>query len=75
MRSLELKAPRGPINFDEYGAPIQNYYIRKVEMKDGQWQNVILKTYPAVNQFWTWTSTAFMAMPPYSDMKGEWVSK
>jgi len=75
MRSLELKAPRGPIKFDEYGAPIQNYYIRKVEMKDGQWQNVILKTYPAVNQFWTWTSAPFMAMPPYSEMKGEWVSK
>ncbi|MGO9122709.1 MAG: ABC transporter substrate-binding protein [Desulfomonilaceae bacterium] len=75
MRSLELKAPRGPIKFDEYGAPIQNYYIRKVEMRDGQWQNVILKTYPAVNQFWTWTSAAFMAMPPYSEMKGEWVPK
>jgi branched-chain amino acid transport system substrate-binding protein len=27
MRSLELKAPRGLIRFDEYGAPIQNYYI------------------------------------------------
>jgi len=75
MRSLELKAPRGPIKFDEYGAPIQNYYIRKVEMRGGQWQNVILKTYPAVNQFWTWTSAPFMAMPPYSEMKGEWVSK
>ena len=75
MRSLELKAPRGPIKFDEYGGPIQNYYIRKVQMVDGQWQNVILKTYPAVSQFWTWTPAAFMAMPPYSDMKGEWVSK
>ncbi len=75
MRSLELKAPRGPIKFDEYGGPIQNYCIRKVQMVDGQWQNVILKTYPAVSQFWTWTPAAFMAMPPYSEMKGEWVSK
>ena len=75
MRSLDLKAPRGAVKFDEYGAPIQNYYIRKVQMADGQWQNVILKTYPAVSQFWTWTPAAFMAMPPYSDMKGEWVAK
>jgi branched-chain amino acid transport system substrate-binding protein len=75
MRSLELKAPRGPIKFDEYGAAIQNYYIRKVQMVDGQWQNVILKTYPAVNQFWTWSPADFMAMPPYTQMKGEWAVK
>lgn len=75
MRSLELKAPRGTIKFDEFGAPIQNYYVRKVQMLDGQWQNVIVKTYPAISQFWTWSPTEFMAMPPYADMKGEWVSK
>ncbi len=75
MRSLELKAPRGTIKFDEFGAPIQNYYIRKVQKLDGQWQNVIVKTYPAISQFWTWSPTQFMAMPPYADMKGEWVSK
>lgn len=72
MRSLELKAPRGTIKFDDYGAPIQNYYIRKVQKIDGQWQNGIIKVYPAVSQFWTWSPTEFMAMPPYTDMKGEW---
>jgi branched-chain amino acid transport system substrate-binding protein len=75
MRSLELKAPRGTIRFDEYGAPIQNYYIRKVQMIDGQWQNVIVKVYPGVSQFWTWSPAEFMAMPPYNDMKGEWATK
>jgi branched-chain amino acid transport system substrate-binding protein len=75
MRSLEIKAPRGTIKFDEYGAPIQNYYVRQVEMKDGKWQNAIVKTYPAVSQFWTWSPTGFMAMPPYVEMKGEWSSK
>jgi len=75
MRSLELKAPRGTIRFDEYGAPIQNYYIRKVQMMDGQWQNVIVKVYPGVSQFWTWSPDQFMGMPTYTSMKGEWVSK
>ena len=75
MRSLELKAPRGTIRFDEYGAPIQNYCIRKVQMVDGQWQNAIVKSYPAVSQFWTWSPTEFMAMPPYTEMKGEWAAK
>ena len=75
VRSIELKAPRGTIKFDEYGAPIQNYFIRKAQMVDGQRQNVILKTYPAVTQFWTWSPAEFMAMPPYGQMKGEWTTK
>ncbi len=75
MRSLELKAPRGPIRFDEYGSPIQNYYVRKVQMADGRWQNVIIETYPSVSQFWTWNPVEFMAMPPYTEMKGEWTRK
>ncbi len=75
MRSLELQAPRGPIRFDEYGAPTQNYCIRKVQMAGGQWQNDIIKTYPGISQFWTWSPAEFMAMPPYTDMKGEWAAK
>lgn len=72
MRSLELKAPRGPIRFDEYGAPIQNYYIRKVQLIDGRWQNGIIKWYPSLSQFWTWTPEEFMNMTPYTQMKGKW---
>ena len=75
MRSLQLNAPRGPIKFDEYGGVVQNHYIRKVQMVNGQWQNVILKTYPAVSQFWIWSPAEFMAMPPYTQMKDEWASK
>jgi len=75
MRALELKAPRGTIKFDEWGAPVQNYYIRKVGMVDGQWQNVIVKTYPFLSQFWTWSLREFLAMPPYADMKGKWATR
>jgi branched-chain amino acid transport system substrate-binding protein len=75
MRALELKAPRGTLKFDEYGAPIQNYYIRKVEMADGQHQNVIVHTYPNVSQFWKWNPAEFMGMTPYADMKGQWAPR
>ncbi|HTY24227.1 MAG TPA: ABC transporter substrate-binding protein [Desulfomonilaceae bacterium] len=75
MRSLELKAPRGTIRFDEFGAPIQSYCIRKTQPENGELQNVIMKTYPNVSQFWTWKPQEFMAMPSYTDMKGNWVSK
>ena len=40
--------------------------IRKVEQKDGRLQNVVLKTYPAVSQFWTWKPEAFLKSPVYS---------
>ncbi|MBI5571881.1 MAG: ABC transporter substrate-binding protein [Desulfomonile tiedjei] len=72
MRSIALQAPRGTIRFDEYGAPIQNYDIRRVQLVGDRWQNAIIKSYPAVSQFWTWSPKEFMAMPRYSDMKGKW---
>jgi len=75
MRSLELKAPRGIIKFDDYGAPIQTYYIRKVRMVDAAWQNAIEKAYPSLSQFWTWSPEEFMAMAPYTQMKGKWAEK
>ncbi len=75
MRSLELQAPRGTVKFDAYGAPIQNFYIRKVQTIDGQLQNSVVHTYPGVSQFWTWPPAQFMEMTPYVDMKGKWAPK
>lgn len=72
VRSLDLKAPRGEVKFDEYGAPIQASYIRIVQMVNGESQNVIRKIYPAVTQFWTWSPEEFMKMTPYVSMKGKW---
>ncbi len=72
MRSLVLKAPRGQVKFDKLGAPIQNSYIREVKKVDGAWQSVPIKTYPEVNQFWTWGADDFMKKPAYSDLKGKW---
>ncbi|MFH0823170.1 MAG: ABC transporter substrate-binding protein, partial [Pseudomonadota bacterium] len=72
MRSLELKAPRGTVTFDQYGAPIQTYYIRKVQVVDGDHQNAIVRAYPSVSQFWNWPAREFMSMTPYRDMKGKW---
>ncbi len=72
MRSIELKAPRGKVNFDKYGAPIQNSYIREVKKVDGSWQSVPIKTYPEVSQFWNSKPEEYMKMPAYSHMKGKW---
>ena len=58
-------APRGPISFDSYGNPVENVYIRKVEMVNGTLENVVIKTYPKVSQFWTWSPQDYLARPAY----------
>src|SRR5712691_6736263 len=54
LRKVEIAdTPRGPVKVDAYGNPIQNTYIRKVERnKDGELQNTVILTIPAVSQFW-----------------------
>jgi branched-chain amino acid transport system substrate-binding protein len=58
--------PMGPIHLDEYGKPVLNIYIRKVERKGGQLVNTIVETFPEVTQFWSYDPKAFLAMPAYS---------
>ena len=58
--------PMGPIRLGEYGKPILNIYIRKVERKDGQLVNTTIATYPGVSQFWTYDPNQFIAGPQYS---------
>jgi branched-chain amino acid transport system substrate-binding protein len=58
--------PMGPIRLGEYGKPILNIYIRKVERKDGRLVNTTIATYPGVSQFWTYDPKQFIAGPQYS---------
>ena len=54
------------MRFDPYGNVVGNVYIRKVERKGGKLVNAVIKTYPDVSQFWTWSPQEFMANPVYS---------
>jgi branched-chain amino acid transport system substrate-binding protein len=58
--------PMGPLRLDEYGKPILNVYIRKVERRNGELANVTVATYPNVSQFWKYDAKAFIAGPQYS---------
>jgi branched-chain amino acid transport system substrate-binding protein len=51
---------------------VQNVYIKRVEKRkmfgydnDELW-NTVIKTYPAVGQFWTYDKDAFLRQPVYS---------
>jgi branched-chain amino acid transport system substrate-binding protein len=67
LHSVKLeKTPMGPIHLDEYGKPVLNIYVRKVERKGGRLVNTIVATYPNVTQFWTYDPKQFLANPVYS---------
>jgi branched-chain amino acid transport system substrate-binding protein len=67
LRKVELKdVPRGPMKLDNYGNPIQNVYIRKVERVGGELQNTVIHTYPNVSQFWKSNPEEFLKQPVYS---------
>ena len=58
--------PRGPVELDDYGNPIENIYIRKVERVNGALQNTVIATYPRISQFWTYEPAAYLRQPLYS---------
>jgi branched-chain amino acid transport system substrate-binding protein len=67
MRKVTLPdAPRGPLRFDSYGAPIQNVYIRRVDIVNGEPQNTVIYTYPHVSQFWTYDPADYLKKPVYT---------
>lgn len=66
LRKVELTdTPRGPIRFDEYGNPIENIYVRKVERVGGRLQNSVIYTFEKVSQFWTYKPDEYLKNPVY----------
>jgi branched-chain amino acid transport system substrate-binding protein len=57
--------PRGPVELDAYGNPIENVYIRRVERVNGELQNTVIETFPRVSQFWTYDPAAYLKEPLY----------
>jgi branched-chain amino acid transport system substrate-binding protein len=67
LRGVNVKETlRGPMHFDSLGNAVGNLYVRKVEKKDGHYQNTVVKTYPDVSQFWTYPQDEFLKQPVYS---------
>jgi branched-chain amino acid transport system substrate-binding protein len=68
IRAVQLdETPLGPMVLDEYDSPIENIYIRQVEVReDGLLWNVVIDTYENVSQFWTYDPEEYLATPAYS---------
>ena len=70
MRTVQIKAPRGPLKLDAYDNPIQNVYISRLQkvkhpVMGEQLMNIPVKTYTAVSQFWTYDPEEFLKRGPY----------
>ncbi|HQS32251.1 MAG: ABC transporter substrate-binding protein [Polaromonas sp. 39-63-203] len=67
LRKVQLvHDPRGKVSLDALGNPVMDIYVRKVERVGGKLTNSVIKTYPAVSQFWTYNKKDFLANPVYS---------
>jgi branched-chain amino acid transport system substrate-binding protein len=54
------------VSFDDYGHPIENIYVRRVERVDGKLQNTVIHTFNAVSQFGSYRAEDFLKNPVYS---------
>ena len=67
MHTVRLShGPIGPVQLAEYGTPILAIHIRQVSRVNGKLVNTILKTYPQVNQFWTYDPAKSVTQPVFS---------
>ena len=46
--------------------------LRRVRQLGGRFRNDVIETYPNVSQFWQYDPQRYLALPPYSKMKGAW---
>ncbi|OGL61510.1 MAG: hypothetical protein A3J27_10860 [Candidatus Tectomicrobia bacterium RIFCSPLOWO2_12_FULL_69_37] len=75
LKKIRVDAIRGPVYLDAYANPVQNCYIRKIErvpgdrnnlgVKPNSLWNIVIKTYPAVSQFWNYKPEDFLKHPVY----------
>jgi branched-chain amino acid transport system substrate-binding protein len=67
LRRVKLSdTPRGPLELDDYGSPIENVYVRKVERVNGELQNTVIETFPNVSQFWSYDPVDYLKQPLYA---------
>jgi branched-chain amino acid transport system substrate-binding protein len=67
LRAVKVEdVPRGPVEADEFGSPVENVYIRRVERVNGELQNTVIATLPRVSQFWTYEPAEYLKRPLYS---------
>jgi branched-chain amino acid transport system substrate-binding protein len=68
LKKVELsETPRGPMKLDDYGNPIQNVYVCKIEKnKSGKLESDVIYTFKNVSQFGPFKPDDYLKEPPFS---------
>ncbi len=74
LPEVSIEAPRGPLEFDDYGQAVYDVYIREVVERDGEYVNDVIDSIPDVNQFYTYPAEEYLSFPGYDKLKGTWAN-
>jgi branched-chain amino acid transport system substrate-binding protein len=66
LQNTSFEDPVSFVSFDKYHQCVMDVFINRVENIGGVWRNVIIKTYPQVNQFWKFDPEEYQKQPSYS---------
>lgn len=67
LRKVKLDdLPRGPVELDDFGNPIEHVYVRQTQRVEGELRNVVIHTFSRVSQFWTFPPAEYLRKPLYS---------
>ena len=72
LYATDVNTVKGPVKLDKYHDIVQNMYVYKTVKNGGQYNQQLLSTYEAADQFWGRTPEESMHFP-YGKLKGKWV--
>lgn len=67
LQNTEFVAPASPVKFDDHHNVVTDTFLNQVKNVDGEWRNVVVKTYPETSQFWTYDPEWFEKQPEFSN--------
>lgn len=65
LQNVSFNAPASHVSFDKYHNVVTDTFLNQVKNIKGEWRNSVIKTYPAVSQFWTFDPEEYQKEPPY----------
>jgi len=65
LQSAKYEGVACDMSFDDHHQMVRDVFINEVQNVEGVWKNVPIKTYPEVNQYWTFDPAEYDAQPLY----------
>lgn len=70
---VDIRTPKGSFKFDAYQNVVEDFYIKRVDKRNGAHVYTTLATVPGVTQFWKWTPDDGLGFP-YGKLHGRYTN-